>query len=140
MVSKNTKTHLVETWLTNLKKNVDNGLWQIHKPLNYDCIGIGKNKCTIGIGAGPSFNKNKEILMRNLNRDGVRNWNDRAFITICANHQYKPLLKMGIIPDFVMLVDGSDVVYDQLCKDIPVSGQNTVLVTGLHCSAKDLVS
>lgn len=138
VVSKNTKSHLTDLWLKNLKENYDNGLWKAHKPLIYDCLGIGRNKCVVGIGAGQSFNKNKDVLRDHLNRDGIKNWEERAYITICANHQYKPLLKMGIIPDFVMLVDASDVVYDQLCKDIPLMGQSTVLITGMHCSPKVL--
>jgi hypothetical protein len=46
------------------------------------------------------------------------------------------LLNLGIIPDFVLLVDASDVVYDQLCKDIPDHGKSTILIAGLHCSPK----
>jgi hypothetical protein len=46
--------------------------------------------------------------------DGVKSWFDRNFIILASNHQLKPLLNMGIIPDFVMVADASDVVMDQL--------------------------
>jgi hypothetical protein len=138
IVSKNTTKILNELWIKNFEENYKNGLWNIKNALNHDCLGIAKNKCVIGIGAGQCFNKNKDVLKEALNRDGVKNWENRSFITIASNHQFKPLLKMGIIPDFVMLVDASDVVYDQLCVDIPMMGQNTVLITGLHCSPKVL--
>ena len=44
---------------------------------------------------------------------------------------------MGVIPDYVLLVDaGTNGVYEQLCEDIPDTGQHTTLLTGLHCSPK----
>jgi len=124
-----------EEWIDNVRRNKK--LWKRHRKLK-DSIGIGKNKCVIGVGAGPSFHKNKDVLKRVVNEDGRRSWEDRDFITIAANHQYKPLLEMGIIPDFVLLVDasGKDSVYDQLCRDIPPEGQNTILITGVHTSPR----
>jgi len=122
-------------WQDNIKRNVK--LWKKHKPLN-SCIGIGRNKATIGVGAGQSFKKNCDVLKRIMNEDGVKDWEDRNFYIISSNHQYKPLLEMGIIPDFVILVDAADTVYPQLCEDIPPEGQNTILITGLHCSPKIL--
>jgi len=120
---------LEDTWVENLITNKK--YWKKHAPLN-SCVGLCKNKAVIGIGAGISFNKNKNVLRDFINRDGVKSWEDRDFVTIASNHQYKPLLEMGIIPDFVFLVDASNVVLDQLTKDIPASGQNTTLITGLH--------
>jgi hypothetical protein len=137
-VNVNTQNGLYEQWADNTEKNIQNKMWSKQGPLMRDCVGIAKNKAVIGIGSGQSFNKNKDILHWLVNRDGVKDWPDRDFVTIAANHQYKPLLEMGIIPDFVVLVDGSDVVYDQLCKDIPNRGQHTVLLTGLHCHPKVL--
>lgn len=138
VINKNTKNALVHPWLENFDANLKNGIWEKHLPLIEDCYNLGKNKATVGIGSGPSFNKNKEELRWFLNSDGVKDWRDRAFVTICANHQFKPLLEFGIIPDFVLLVDNSDVVYDQLCRDIPKTGKNTVLIAGMHCDPKTL--
>jgi len=133
-INESTTRHLGKGWGENVIKNKK--LWRRHQKLN-DCRGIGKNKCVIGIGAGPSFHKNKDVLKDIVNRDGIKPWADRDFITIASNHQYKPLLEMGIIPDFVLLVDaGNDAVYDQLCKDIPKIGQNTTLITGVHANPK----
>lgn len=127
-----------ETWTDNLRANVKNGLLKKHPFLVEDCLGLGKNKAVIGVGSGASFNKNRNDLAWFLSRDGTKEWPYRNYITICANHQFKPLLNMGIIPDFVLLVDASDVVYDQLCTDIPDHGKSTILITGLHCSPKTL--
>lgn len=124
---------LGKTWTDNVKYNQK--FWKKHAPLKA-CTGLCKNKAIIGIGASSSFNKNKDVLKEFLNRDGLKPWEDRDFVTIAANHQYKPLLKMGIIPDFVLLVDASDVVMDQLTKDIPKEGQHTTLITGVHCNPK----
>jgi hypothetical protein len=132
-INKQTVYHLGEQWARNIQYNKK--YWRMHKPL-ISCKGMGINKAVIGVGASPSFHKNKHVLKEWVNRDGVKDWDDRDFITICANHQYKPLLQMGIIPDFVLLVDASDVVLDQLTKDIPKDGQNTILITGVHCSPK----
>ncbi len=119
-------------WEENLKANAK--YWKRHKSLtSLAPLGLGRNKAVVGIGAGPSFNINKDILREYLNMDGIQDWEHRNFITICANHQFKPLLEMNIIPDFVIQVDGSDVTYDQLCKNIPPHGQNTTLITGVHC-------
>ena len=103
-----------------------------------DCIGIGRNKALIGVGAGQSFNKNKHILKEISAIDGIRDWSKRNFIIAASNHMYKPLLQMGIIPDFVSLVDGSDVVMKQLNVNIPPEGLNSVLLVGLHCSPRVL--
>lgn len=134
-VSRDTFGFLGSQWTSNLKQNIK--LWKKHKPLN-SCIGLARNKATIGVGAGQSFNINRDVLAQVVNRDGVRNWEDRDFIVIASNHQFKPLIEFGIIPDFVILVDASDVVYRQLCEDIPDEAHNTVLITGLHCSPKVL--
>jgi hypothetical protein len=125
-------------WEGNIVKNVKSGLWKKHRSIAKDCIGLCKNKAVVAVGAGSSFNKNSHILKRLHDADGFKDWEDRDFVIVASNHQYKPLLKMGIIPDFVMVVDASDVVYDQLCTDVPRAGQSTVLLAAIHCSNKVL--
>jgi len=132
--NKGTVQTLNPLWMKNIGQNVKNKLWRKCGSVRKDCIGLGKNKAVIGIGAGQSFNKNKHILKNIMALDARKDWEARDFIVIASNHQFKPLLEMGIIPDFVILVDGSDVVYNQLLKDIPEEGQNTILLAGLHCS------
>jgi hypothetical protein len=129
---------LKQVWGGNIKKNIKSGLWKRHGSLRDGCLGIAKNKALIGVGAGQSFNKNKDVLQTIVNADGIKDWEDRDFVIAASNHMYKPLLKMGIIPDFVSLVDGSDVVMNQLTEDVPQEGQNTILLVGLHCSPKVL--
>ncbi|MCK5616929.1 DUF115 domain-containing protein [Candidatus Pacearchaeota archaeon] len=135
LVNKKTLDILGPDWISNVKTNAP--LFKKQTALK-NLIGFGENKCVIGVGAGTCFNKNKHILEETLNHDGVNDWDDRDFITIASNHQYKPLLEMGVIPDFVLLVDAADTVYDQLCTDIPKSGQNTILITAIQCSPKIL--
>lgn len=122
---------LLELWRKNVRLNKK--LFKKHKSIK-DCKGLCHNKAIIGVGAGQSFNKNKDVLKRIVDGEKGRIWNDRRFVIIASNHQYKPMLKLGIIPDFVILADGSDVVMDQLTKDVPESGQNTMLIAGAHCS------
>lgn len=136
VVNTMTHHHLDKLWIDNLHKNVESGMLKKHKMLVDDCVGLGKNKAVVGVGSGPSFNKNCYDLQYFLNKDGISNWDERRYITICSNHQFKPLLNMGIIPDFVLLVDASDVVYEQLTKDIPEHGKSSILIAGLHCSPK----
>lgn len=128
----------VEGWKDNVRKNVESRLWKKHRGIVKDCVGLAFNKAVIAVGAGQSFNKNKDVLKKISERDGVLDWEDRNFVIIASNHQYKPLLKMGIIPDFVIAVDSSDTIYDQLCTDIPEIGRNTVFLSGLQCSNKVL--
>jgi len=131
----NTQTidHFKDEWTANIKKNKK--FWRKHQRLR-GLSGLGINKAVIGIGAGSSFNKNKDVLKHFINQDGIKPWEERDFITIAANHQFKPLLDMGIIPDFVLLVDASDVVMDQLTKDIPKEAANTQLIVGVHASPR----
>jgi len=125
-------------WKENLVKNVRGGLWKKHRSIAKDCIGLCKNKAIVAVGAGSSLNRNIQDLKKLHDADGFKNWEDRDFVIVASNHQYKPLLRMGIIPDFVMMVDTSDVVYDQLCTDIPKNGQSTVLLPAIQCSNKVL--
>jgi len=133
-----TVNYLWKLWAKNIRKNVSGKLWRRHGGLAGDCIGLGLNKAIIGVGAGPSFNKNKDVLKKLIEWDGVKSWNDRNFIVVASNHQFKPMLSMGIIPDFVVVADGSDVVMEQLTKDIPEEARNVTLLAGLQCSPRTL--
>lgn len=133
---KHTVDYLKELWAENIKRNKK--LWRKHGGLATSSVGLGFNKATIGIGAGSSLKKNKDVLKAILDIDGVRDWQDRNFIIVASNHMYKPLLADGIIPDFVAVADASGIVADHLTKDIPPSGQNTILLAGMQCDPKVL--
>ena len=135
---KKTEEYFKKLWMDNLEKNIKNKHWKKHGSIKKDCVDIGKNKALVAVGAGKSFQKNGHILKKLHDLDGVKSWQDRDFIIVASNHMYKPLLNMGIIPDFVIVVDASDIMMQQLNEDIPSSGQNSVLLTGLHCSPKVL--
>lgn len=133
-----TRSHLLKSWKQNIRKNIDSKRYRRHGSLSRDCLGFGKNKCIVAIGAGPSLNKNKHILKQIHDIDGLKHPDERDFIFIASNHMFKPLLLEGIIPDFVMIADASDVIMGQLTEDIPESGRNCILIAGLHCSPKVL--
>lgn len=133
---KGTVSHLNHLWVSNSRKNVANKLWKKHGAIHGNCTGIGANKAVIAVGAGQSFNTNKHVLKQLHDFDSRKDWAERDFIIVSSNHQFKPLLKMGIIPDFVMLADASDVTKDQLTKDIPKEAQGCILLAGIHCSPK----
>lgn len=129
---------LAKLWAKNVEENVKNGLWDKHGPARKDCLNLGKNKAVIGVGAGPSLKKNLHILKRVADTDGTKDFKDRNFIIMASNHMFKPLLNIGIIPDFVVLADASDVVTEQLCKDVPDSGRNCILLVTPQASPRVL--
>ncbi|NIT58284.1 MAG: DUF115 domain-containing protein, partial [Aliifodinibius sp.] len=98
--------------------------------------GFGRNKAVIAIGAGPSLKNNIEYLKEVSLIDGTKPYENQDFIFIASNHQFKPCLKRGIIPHFVMLCDAADSLMDQMCKDIPANGQATILLASLQVSPK----
>ncbi len=129
----NTLKGLFPLWKKNIEINVRKKYWNRRRSV-HKLAEIALNKAVIVVGAGQSFNKNKHVLKQIYDMDILRDPDDRYFIIVASNHQFKPLLNMGIVPDFVMLADGSDVVMSQLCKDIPKSGQSSILLDGLQCS------
>lgn len=124
-------------WIENISKNINSKRFKRHGSIK-ECIGFGKNKAIVAIGAGKSLEKNIDTLKWVHDIDGVRDFDKRDFIFIASNHMFRPLLEKNIMPDFVFLADSSDVVMDQLTKDIPESGRNCVLLAGLHCSPRVL--
>ena len=129
-----TVNHLLPMWKKNMDENHKNGLWKSQGSVVTSCHMLGKDKACIGVGAGKSFKKNAETLKFIHDNDAVKDWENRDFIIFASNHQFKPLLKMGIIPDFVFLVDASGMpsVQKQLCEDIPKEGKDVVLISPFH--------
>jgi hypothetical protein len=118
-------------WKKNLRKNCER-LFKKHGPVTKDCVGIGINKAVIAIGAGASFNKNKDLLKELYSLTITLPPDQQPFLFVSCNHQFKPLLEMGIAPHFVVVLDGTEVVYDQLCKNIPRHGRGTTLLCPLR--------
>jgi hypothetical protein len=133
-----TLQYFVKIWKEHLKRNVKRGMLRKHKMLADDCVGLGKNKAVIAIGAGPSLKRNEKVLRQIYDADSTKPWDERDFIFIACNHMFKPLLNEGFIPDFVTLVDAGDIAMEQLTDNIPASGQNVTLLAGLQCSPKIL--
>jgi hypothetical protein len=132
-----TQESLGEQWYQNLKKNLKR-LYPKHGSVPEVFGGIGKNKAVIGVGAGPSFNKNKDALKTIYERNLQFLVKDQPFLIIASNHQYKPMLEMGIFPHFVFIIEGGEHVYDQLCTDVPELGKNSILFASLDTNHKIL--
>jgi len=125
---------LMPLWIDNLKKNCKKS-WTINDTIkSKETWGVGINKAVVGIGSGPSLKKNIEVLKR-VYADDIKK-KDRDFIFCTPNHQFKSLLKIGIVPDFVFLVDGAHTLFHQLCEDVPASGKNTILIAPPSISYK----
>lgn len=120
-----------ELWKNNLRNNCRK-LFKKHGTITDDCVGLGRQKAVIAIGAGASFNKNKDLLKELYAMNMQVPFERQPFIFLACNHQFKPLLEMGILPHFVFLLDGTTVVYDQLCKDIPDYARGVTLICPLR--------
>ena len=134
--SEHTVSALEDLWISNTRRNLK--LLDKHAMLADSMVGFGRNKAIIGVGAGPSFNINKhklkEIFLFNIRFE----LSDQPFIIVASNKMFKPLLKMGIRPHFVMLTDAGDALYEQLCSGIAKKSKNHILITGFHTSPKIL--
>lgn len=129
-----TVSSLSPEWKTNALKNFK--YYKKHGSFINAFHRFGINKAVIGVGAGPSFHKNKDLLKR------IYQWNlqfslsEQPFVIVATNKMFKPLLQLGIHPHFVFLIDAGDVLYEQLCVDIPEEAKKSILVTGLQVSNK----
>jgi len=107
------------TWINNLTENLptikqDNNISEIQK---------WKRKTAIIIGAGPSFKEKKHIEFLKKNNDKTIISTDRMLI---------PLLKEGVEPDFVVSLDGLEIIsqfYDDPLVNKNISTQAIMSVT-----------
>ena len=129
-VNTKTTTGLDGMWNENLESNLSASYFEKHMRAN-ELQGLGTNKAVIGVGAGPSLKKNEAVLKELSNMCITQDLDAQPFIIITSNHMYKPLLEKGIYPHFVMLIDGGDAVYDQMCKDVP-KNDKTILLAPLQ--------
>jgi len=135
-VNVKTDDGLKKLWLENVRKNLDSSYFDKYMWAN-ELTGLGINKAIIGVGAGPSFKKNEDVLKEISDLCVMQKLDDQPFIIIASNHMYKPLLEKGIYPHFVMLIDGGDAVYEHLCVDVP-RDDKTILVAPLQIHPKVL--
>jgi hypothetical protein len=63
-----------------------------------------KNQPIVIVAAGPSLDKNKHLL---------KDIKNHAFI-MSVGTALKPLLQIGVIPDFIIITDPQDIVYNQI--------------------------
>ena len=135
--TRRTTRKLDEIWNRQLRKNAKT-LYRKHGLIQNSCAGFGTNKATVAIGAGPSFNKNKELLKRLNHWNALFPFEKQPFLFVVSNHQFKDCLDFGIVPHFVLLVDASDAVDDHLLNGVSPRGQNVPLICCLHCHPKIL--
>jgi hypothetical protein len=134
-VNKKSNTALSKLWQKNIKDNLKADCFD-NQMRAFELNGLGINKAVIAVGAGPSLKKNIDVL-KELSDICIASptIDSQPFIIIASNHMYKPLLEKNIYPHFVMLVDGGDAVYDQLCKDVPKKDK-TILLAPLQIHPK----
>ena len=130
-----TAEHMGDKWVGNVEQNLLH-LYKRHGSLSDNFLGFGQGKAVIMVGAGPSFNINKHHLKQIYEYNTQFELKDQPFIIIASNHQFKPLLKMGIFPHFVLLGDGGSHIYDQLNTKIPKLGKNSILIATLYADHK----
>ncbi|EJO5346075.1 motility associated factor glycosyltransferase family protein [Clostridium botulinum] len=106
MVNINTEIYfskkMIEVYLNNIKNLIDS------KPINYYNNKV-KNMPAIVVSAGPSLSKNIHKL---------KNVQDE-FIIICGARTLKPLLDVGVTPDYVCIIDPADISFEfiKACKN-----------------------
>jgi len=126
-VNEKSNEAMTDMWQENIRDNLKADCFAKHMRAN-ELNGLGTRKAVIAVGAGPSLKKNIDVL-KEISDICVASpsIDTQPFIIIASNHMYKPLLEKKIYPHFVMLVDGGDAVYDQLCKDIPKKDKTILL-------------
>ena len=127
-VDNRTKGYFEKDWINNTKDNLKHNFkdgW-----INDGYEGLARNKAVIAVGAGPSFNRNKDVLHHVSTIDGMREFQYQDFITIVSNHQIKPCLEMGIIPHFAILGDASKNLESQM--DVGEDGKYTTLIANIY--------
>jgi len=134
MINKRTADGLGGLWNENLEANLKSSWFEQHMRAN-ELQGLGTNKAVIGVGAGPSFKKNEDVLKALSDINVSQPLDGHPFLIVASNHMYKPLLEKEIYPHFVMLIDGGDAVYDQLCKDVPKQDK-TILLAPLQINPR----
>ena len=134
--SEYTGKHLAPTWRKHMRQNF--GLYEKHGSFMQHFRGFGTNKAVIAVGAGPSFNRNKETLKAIYQANLFDQIENQPFIIFASNKQFKPLLEMGIYPHMTLLIDSGDALYPQLCKKIPKWAKKSILIAGLHTAPRIL--
>jgi len=132
--NKFTVSNLEPQWNANMRKNIK--FYNKHGSILDSFGGFGKNKAVIGVGAGPSFNINRDVLKEIYNYNLMFPLEEQPFIIIASNKQFKPLLEMGVYPHMTILIDAGDALYPQLCEGIPDHAKKSILIAGLHASPK----
>ncbi len=129
--------NLVPVWKQNARKNIKK-FYKKHGSVQDTFRGFCADKAIVAIGAGPSFNKNKETLKAIYQYNLMFPLAKQPFFFVASNKQFKPLLEMGVYPHATLLIDAGDVLKPQLCHDIPSWARQSILITGLHTSPKIL--
>jgi hypothetical protein len=126
-VNRRSSVELSEMWQDNVRDNLKAGCLKGQMRAN-ELTRFGTNKAVLAVGAGPSLNKNIDVV-KEMSDICIAspNIDVQPFVIVASNHMYKPLLEKGIHPHFVMLVDGGEAIYEQLCKDVPKKDKTILL-------------
>lgn len=135
--SNETEQKLLTLWEKNARRNLRK-LYNKYGSVIDNALGFASDKAVIGVGAGPSYHINKDILKDVSKLNLQYKVKDQSFIVMTSNHQYKTLLNDGIFPHFVVLLDATPEAYGQLCEDVPDLGQDSILIASLFADPDTL--
>ncbi len=114
-INRNTLGRFEHLWLRNIMRNTAS---IIKAGKVSDLIGVGKNKKAILVAAGPSLAKDLPL---------VKEYQDQVMI-VAVDTTYKTLLRHGIRPDIVVVVDPQK-VNSRYVENMPQDvSENTIIV------------
>ena len=99
----------------------------LKKPKIYSTPNKQIANSVIVVGSGPSLDNSLEFLKEHSDKH----------VIVCGGSNYRTLMKNGIVPDFLVLVERADEVYDSYKSMFDEFGRSTTkLVVSTTCSDK----
>jgi len=126
-VDEKTQKFFEKRWRDNIKANIKHHLPK-HGWINDGYADLGRDKAVIAVGAGSSLKHNEHIIADLMAEDGVKDWEEQAFITIVSNHHLRKAFEQ-YIPHFAIIGDASDKLGEQL--DVGKDAKHTTLIAML---------
>lgn len=91
-----------------------------------DILGCYRDKSAILIAYGPSFEKNVNELLKS------KMYRDKNVVIGCVDKAFSALVKMGVIPDYCIVADGT-VSSDEWLEDVPDEAiKRCVLISNIY--------
>ncbi|WP_209121463.1 6-hydroxymethylpterin diphosphokinase MptE-like protein [Alkalihalobacillus sp. BA299] len=97
------KVNSIKRFKSTLDENFDLNINHFDEAVNV-LFGKFENKALVIVSAGPSLDKNKHLLKELKNKA----------IILSVGTALRPLLNVGVIPDYIIMTDPQDLVYNQI--------------------------